>query len=80
LAKIQHGVVVGVEQVDLNNSKAPQGALIGGTIAIASTSSRSSGMTKRRRLASGAIIAGAIGSAAGRSFWTKRALDNRRHL
>lgn len=64
-AKIQHGVVVGVEQVDLNDSKATQGALIGGTIGIASTSSRSSGKKKRRRVASGAIIGGAIGSAAG---------------
>ncbi len=64
-AKIQHGFVVGVEQVDLNDSKATQGALIGGTIAIASTSRRSSGKTKRRRVASGAIIGSAIGSAAG---------------
>ena len=64
-AKIQYGIVVAEEQVDLNNSKAPQGALIGGTIAYAATSSRSSGKKKRRRAAGGAMIGSAMGSAAG---------------
>lgn len=64
-AKIQYGYVVGAERVDLNDSKATQGALIGGTIAIASTSSRTSRSRKAGRLAAGAIVGGAIGSAAG---------------
>ena len=62
--KMQHGVVVGVEQVDLNNSKATQGALIGGGIALAASSGKS-GKSKRRNTAGGAIVGGLIGSKAG---------------
>ncbi len=63
-AKIQHGVVVGVEQVDLNDSKATQGAIIGGGIALAASSGKS-GKSKRRNTVGGAVVGGAIGSKAG---------------
>jgi len=63
-ARIQHGVVVAVEKVDLNNSKAVQGAIVGGGLALAVSSGKSR-KTKRRSTAAGAIVGGAIGSAAG---------------
>jgi hypothetical protein len=63
-ATIQYGKVVGAEQVDLNDSKATQGAIVGGGIALAASSGKSS-QKKRRNTAAGAIVGGAIGSAAG---------------
>jgi hypothetical protein len=63
-AKISHGIVVGIEQVDLNNSKSTQGALLGGGIALAASSGKS-GKSKRRNTAGGAIVGGLIGSKAG---------------
>jgi hypothetical protein len=60
-AKIQHGVVVGMDQVDLNDSKATQGALLGGAIAYGSSSGKS-GYKKRRNAAIGALVGAAAGS------------------
>jgi len=61
-AKIQHGVVVKAERVDLTDSKSTQGALVGGTIGLVASSGKS-GKTKRRNTALGAVGGGAIGSA-----------------
>jgi len=65
-AKIQHGVVVGVERVDLTDSKTTQGAILGGGIALAASSGKS-GKSKRRNTVGGALVGGAIGSAASTS-------------
>ena len=62
--KIQHGVVVKAERVDLSDNKATQGALVGGTIGLVTTSSRHSGKRRRRNAAVGALAGAAIGSAA----------------
>ena len=59
-AKISHGVVVGVEKVSLKNNDAAKGALVGGTIAYASTSGGSSSK-KRRNTALGATAGGLLG-------------------
>ena len=48
-AKIQHGVVVKSERVNLSDNKAPQGALVGGTIGLATGGS--SGYKRRRNAA-----------------------------
>ncbi len=61
-AKIQHGIVVKSERVDLTDSKTTQGALVGGTIGLVASSGKS-GKTKRRNTALGAVAGGAIGSA-----------------
>ena len=61
-AKIQHGVVVKAERVDLTDSKTTQGALVGGTIGLIASSGKS-GKTKRRNTALGAVGGGLIGSA-----------------
>jgi len=58
-AKISHGIVVGVEKVKLKNNDALKGALVGGTIAFASTSGGSSSK-KRRNTALGATAGGLI--------------------
>lgn len=63
-AKIQHGVVIGADVVDLSDSKATQGALMGGTIGLLSTSSRHSGKRRRRNAAIGMLAGAAVGSAA----------------
>ena len=63
-AKIQHGVVVGTEVVDLSDSKATEGALVGGTIGLLTTSSRHSGKRRRRNAAIGAAAGAIVGSAA----------------
>jgi len=64
-ATIRHGVVVGVEQVDLKDSKATQGALVGGGLAFAyAKGSGKSSTERRRRTATGALVGGAIGAAA----------------
>ena len=59
-AKISHGVVVGAEKVSLKNNDAIKGALVGGTIAYASTSGGSSSK-KRRNTALGATAGGLLG-------------------
>jgi len=65
---IKHGIVVGVEKVDLkepSGQAAAGGALIGGILGrFTSTSNRSSGSKRRRGLAGAALggMAGAIGS------------------
>jgi uncharacterized protein YcfJ len=61
-AKIQHGVVVKAERVDLTDSKTTQGALVGGTIGLVASSGKS-GKTKRRNTALSAVAGGLIGSA-----------------
>ena len=61
-AKIQHGIVVKAERVDLTDSKTAQGALVGGTIGLVASSGKS-GKTKRRNTALGAVGGGLIGSA-----------------
>jgi hypothetical protein len=60
-AKISHGVVVGAEKVKLKNNDALKGALVGGTIAYASTSGGSSSK-KRRNTALGATAGGLLGA------------------
>ena len=59
-AKISHGVVVGAEKVKLKNNDSLKGALVGGTIAYASTSGGSSSK-KRRNTALGATAGGLLG-------------------
>jgi outer membrane lipoprotein SlyB len=61
-AKIQHGIVVKAERVDLTDSKTTQGALVGGTIGLVASSGKS-GKTKRRNTALSAAAGGLIGSA-----------------
>jgi len=60
-AKIQHGVVVKAERVDLSENKAPSGALVGGTIGL--LTGGSSGKRRRRNAAIGAVAGGALGAA-----------------
>jgi uncharacterized protein YcfJ len=61
-AKIQHGVVVKAERVNLSDSKTTEGALVGGTIGL--VTGGSSGKRRRRNAAIGAIVGGAAGTAA----------------
>jgi len=59
---VQYGLVTGGKVVDLNSSAVPAGALIGGTLGVASASGKSSGKKVRNALiggAAGAVIAGA---------------------
>ena len=60
-AKIQHGVVVKAERVDISENKAPSGALVGGTIGL--ITGGSSGKRRRRNAAIGGVAGGAIGAA-----------------
>ena len=60
--KVQHGIVVKAERVDLTDSKTTQGALVGGTIGLVASSGKS-GKTKRRNTALSAAAGGLIGSA-----------------
>ena len=60
-AKVQHGVVVKSERVDLSQNKAPSGALMGGTIGL--VTGGSSGYKRRRNAAIGAVAGGILGSA-----------------
>ena len=60
--KVQHGIVVKAERVDLTDSKTTQGALVGGTIGLVASSGKS-GKTKRRNTALSAVAGGLIGSA-----------------
>jgi uncharacterized protein YcfJ len=60
-AKIQHGIVVKSERVNLSDNKAPEGALVGGTIGL--MTGRSSGYKRRRNAAIGAAAGGLLGAA-----------------
>jgi len=60
-AKIQHGIVVKSERVDLSENKAPSGAVVGGTIGL--MTGRSSGYKRRRNAAIGAAAGGLLGAA-----------------
>ena len=60
-AKVQHGIVVKSERVDLSENKAPSGALVGGTVGL--LTGRSSGYKRRRNAAIGAAAGGILGSA-----------------
>ncbi len=60
-AKVQYGVVVKSERVDLSENKAPSGALVGGTVGL--LTGRSSGYKRRRNAAIGAAAGGILGSA-----------------
>ena len=60
-AKIQHGIVVKSERVDLSDNKTTQGALVGGTIGL--VTGGSSGYKRRRNAAIGAAAGGLLGAA-----------------
>jgi len=60
-AKIQHGIVVKSERVDLSDNKTTQGAVVGGTIGL--LTGRSSGYKRRRNAAIGAAAGGLLGAA-----------------
>jgi hypothetical protein len=60
-AKIQHGIVVGSERVDLSENKAPKGALLGGSVGL--VTGGSSGYNRRRNAAIGAAAGGILGAA-----------------
>ena len=60
-AKIQHGVVVGVEKVDLSENNTPKGARVGGTIGF--LTGGSSGYDRRRNAAIGTAAGAVVGSA-----------------
>jgi hypothetical protein len=60
-AKIQHGIVVKSERVDLSENKAPTGALVGGT--IGAVTGGSSGYKRRRNAAIGVAAGGLLGAA-----------------
>lgn len=77
VATIRHGTVVGMQTVDLNNSDALKGALIGGAFGAALTSSSKSSSRRRRNAAIGAVMgtaAGASRSNMGR-LYSVRAMD-----
>ena len=58
---VQHGVVVKSERVDLSENKAPEGAVVGGTIGL--LTGGSSGYKRRRNAAIGAAAGGLLGAA-----------------
>ena len=60
-AKIQYGVVVKAERVNISENKAPSGALVGGTIGL--VTGGSSGKRRRRNAAIGTVAGGALGAA-----------------
>jgi len=60
-AKIQYGIVVKSERVDLSENKAPSGALVGGT--IGAMTGGSSGYRRRRNAAIGVAAGGLLGAA-----------------
>jgi len=60
-AKIQHGVVVGSEKVDLSENNTPKGARVGGTIGF--LTGGSSGYNRRRNAAIGTAAGAVVGSA-----------------
>ncbi len=60
-AKVQHGIVVKSERVDLSENKAPTGARVGGTVGL--LTGGSSGYKRRRNAAIGAAAGGVLGAA-----------------
>jgi hypothetical protein len=60
-AKIQHGIVVKSEPIDLSENKAPKGALVGGSIGL--VTGGSSGYNRRRNAAIGAAGGAILGGA-----------------
>jgi hypothetical protein len=64
-AKVSYGVVVKSERVDLSDDKTTKGALVGGTIGLATGGS--SGYKRRRNAAIGAASGAIVGSAASTS-------------
>ena len=60
-AKVQHGIVVKSERVDLSDNKTTQGAMVGGTIGL--MTGGSSGYKRRRNAAIGAAGGGLLGAA-----------------
>jgi hypothetical protein len=60
-AKIQHGIVVKSEPIDLSENKAPKGALVGGSIGL--VTGGSSGYNRRRNAAIGAAGGAILGAA-----------------
>jgi uncharacterized protein YcfJ len=58
---VQHGIVVKSERVDLSENKAPEGAVVGGTIGL--LTGGSSGYKRRRNAAIGAAAGGLLGAA-----------------
>jgi len=64
-AKVSYGVVVKSERVDLSDSKTTKGALVGGTIGLATGGS--SGYKRRRNAAIGAAGGALLGTAASTS-------------
>ena len=64
-AKVSYGVVVKSERVNLNDDKTTRGALVGGTIGLATGGS--SGYKRRRNAAIGAASGAIVGSAASTS-------------
>jgi len=61
-ATIRTGVVVGMQTVDLNSEDALKGALVGGALGAAATSSRKSTSRHWRNAAIGAAVGGAVGA------------------
>ena len=64
-AKVSYGVVVKSERVDLSDNKTTKGALVGGTIGLATGGS--SGYKRRRNAAIGTAAGAVVGSAASTS-------------
>ncbi len=64
-AKVSYGVVVKSERVDLSDDKTTRGALVGGTIGLATGGS--SGYKRRRNAAIGTATGAIVGSAASTS-------------
>ena len=60
-AKIQHGIVVASEKVDLSENNTPKGARVGGTIGF--LTGGSSGYDRRRNAAIGTAAGAVVGSA-----------------
>jgi outer membrane lipoprotein SlyB len=60
-AKVQHGIVIKSERVDLSENKAPSGALVGGTVGL--MTGGSSVYKRRRNAAIGAVAGGVLGAA-----------------
>lgn len=60
-AKVQHGIVVASQRVDLSDNKTTSGALTGGTIGL--ITGGSSGYKRRRNAAIGVAAGGILGAA-----------------
>lgn len=62
---IQYGIVTGAREVDLRSGAVPGGALIGGTLGVASASGKSSSKKVRNAIIGGAAGAAIAGGAQG---------------